>query len=120
MVAGADASALGTTLAEHLPALGIPAYAVTRLSRSRASTELAIVARLAPNALSRPLHFIANTELGIDPALEREETLVVEPLEFAGTEVGIAAFAWGARNPVHYEVLREVLSLAVYALVSKA
>jgi phosphoserine phosphatase RsbU/P len=119
VVAGADASALGTTLAEHLPALGIPAYAITRLRRSRASTELAVVARLAPNALSRPLHFIATTELGIDPALEREDMLVVEPLEFAGTELGIAAFAWGARNPVHYEVLREVLSLAVYALASK-
>jgi hypothetical protein len=58
--------------------------------------------------------------LGIDSALEREDTLVVEPLEFAGSPVGIAAFAWGAHNPVHYEVLREVLSTAIYGLTKNA
>jgi len=120
MVAGGGAQELEATLKEHLPALGIPACAITRLRKTKHSTDLAVVARFAPNALSGAAQVLPAHELGIDGALEREETLVIEPLEFAGTPVGIAAFAWGAHNPVHYEVLREVLSAAVYALTQRS
>jgi hypothetical protein len=48
--------------------------------------------------------------------LEREEVMLIEPLEFDGHPVGVAALAWGARDPLHYEQLREVLGAAVYGL----
>ncbi|HEX6272791.1 MAG TPA: substrate-binding domain-containing protein [Polyangiaceae bacterium] len=119
VIAGGDARSLETTLCEHLPALGISAYCVSRLRAAKSRTELAIVARFAPNALSSASHALATNELGIDPTIEREETLVLEPLEFGGTPVGIAAFAWGAKNPVHYESLRELLAAAVHALAAR-
>jgi sigma-B regulation protein RsbU (phosphoserine phosphatase) len=119
VVAGGDARALDVTLAEHLPALGIAAYCVTRLRATKTQTELVVVARRAPNALSSTTQALATSELGVDPTIEREDTLVVEPLEFAGTPVGVAAFVWGAKNPMHYEALREVLSAAVHALSSR-
>jgi DNA-binding LacI/PurR family transcriptional regulator len=117
VVAGDDPRLLGTALSEHLPALGIPACTLTRLTTRNQASELAIVARFAPNALSSPTRILALPSLGIDSGLEQEDVLIVEPLEFAGKPVGIAAFAWGARYPVHYEVLREVLSAAVHSLL---
>jgi DNA-binding LacI/PurR family transcriptional regulator len=119
VVAGGAAHVLERTLAEHVPALGISAYSVTRLHATKTQSELVAVARYAPNALSGASHPVATNELGVDPAIEHEETLVLEPLEFAGTPVGVAAFAWGAKNPVHYEALREVLSAAVHALTTR-
>ncbi|HEX6764425.1 MAG TPA: substrate-binding domain-containing protein, partial [Polyangiaceae bacterium] len=120
MVAAGDPSLLETTLREHLPALGIPACTVTRLRKQKQTSDFVVVARFSPNALTTPEPVLATHDLGIDSALEREDTLVVEPLEFAGSPVGIAAFAWGAHNPVHYEVLREVLSTAIYGLTKNA
>ena len=116
VVGGGDARTLAQALAEHLPALGISAYTVTRLKKPANSTELSVVARFAPNALTSSVTALPLRELGIDPTLEREDALVVEPLEFAGVAVGIGAFAWGAHNPFHYEALREVLGAAVHAL----
>lgn len=37
------------------------------------------------------------------------------PLEFNHQPIGLAGFAWGAHNPMTYELLREWLSVAVYA-----
>jgi DNA-binding LacI/PurR family transcriptional regulator len=111
-IGGADARELGVALEEHLPALGIGAFCVTRIRRS----ELLVIARLAQKGLSSAMPSLPRSELGIDRALENEDTLVLEPLDFAGRPVGIAAFAWGAHNPFHYEVLREVLSATLYAL----
>ena len=119
VIAGDDPRVLGAALSEHLPALGISACTLTELHTKRTSSELVIVARFASNSLSSPLRALPLRDLGIDSGLEREDVLVLEPLEFAGQPVGIAAFAWGARNPVHYEVLREVLSAAVHSLLKQ-
>ncbi|HEX6765213.1 MAG TPA: substrate-binding domain-containing protein, partial [Polyangiaceae bacterium] len=116
MLAGSDASKLDDALSEHLPALGIKAYIVSRLEKTRAGERFTLVARYAENTLTRTLLQVPARDLGIDPALEREEVLVVEPLEFAGTPVGVAALSWGAHTPVHYEALREVLSAAIFAV----
>jgi DNA-binding LacI/PurR family transcriptional regulator len=109
-----DDSALARTLASQLPALGIKSYCVSRFTRGPGpSPELAVVARRAEGVGAAP-HTLPSRELGLDPALLLEEALVIEPLEFRGEPVGLAALAWGAREALHYEQLRELLGPAIH------
>jgi hypothetical protein len=51
---------------------------------------------------------------------EQERAIVLEPLEFAGRPVGVGAFTWGAHEPIHYEMLREVLGPALLSAGTRA
>jgi hypothetical protein len=57
---------------------------------------------------------------GLDTLLESVETLVIEPLDFGGAPVGLAALAWGAPEASYYEQLREMLGAATFASGSRA
>jgi DNA-binding LacI/PurR family transcriptional regulator len=117
-------SLLGTTprvklaplLTEHLPALGIRGFSVTRLRGGAGGSELEVLVRRAEGISSPGEAKLGSGSLGLDEVLEREEAMLIEPLEFDGHPVGLAALTWGARDPLHYEQLREVLGAAVYAL----
>ena len=109
-----DESALSATLSEHLPALGIKSYSVTRIVRGEGATaELGVVARRV-EGVGAPVGTLLASDLGLDEALLLEEAMVIEPLEFAGRPVGLAALGWGARNPLHYEELRELFGPAIH------
>jgi hypothetical protein len=113
---GADPRELGLTLDEHLPAIGIRAFCISRFADSmRPAGELVVAALRSTAAWASSQKTLGATELGVHPSLEHEDALVIEPLEFAGRPQGIAVFAWGAQDPVHYEQLREVLGAALHA-----
>jgi hypothetical protein len=102
-------------LGAHLPALGIRACAISRLvQRPGNEPTLEFVANLGDSL--RMSGAQAVNALGIDATLEHQAAVVVLPLEHAGAPVGLAAFSWGAHNPILYEQLREVLGGAVHAL----
>jgi hypothetical protein len=108
---------LASTLEEHLPQMGIKAYSILKFREgSDKNATLDVLARRSLGIGLNPTNFLLGKDLGLDPALEQEETMVVSPLEFDQKPIGIAAFAWGAHNPLHYEQLREVLSAAVHCL----
>jgi hypothetical protein len=107
---------LGPLLTEHLPALGIRGFSITRLRGALDSGELDVLVRRAEGISSPGEPTLPLASLGLDESLEREEAILVEPLEFDGQPVGLAALAWGARDPLQYEQLREVLGAAVYGL----
>jgi DNA-binding LacI/PurR family transcriptional regulator len=107
---------LGPLLTEHLPALGIRAFSVARFRGPADTGELEALVRRAEGISSPGESVLSLGSLGLDEALEREEAMLIEPLEFDGQPVGLAALAWGARDPLHYEQLREVLGAAVFGL----
>jgi DNA-binding LacI/PurR family transcriptional regulator len=117
-------SLLGTTpraeltplLTEHLPALGIRSFSVTRLRGGPDGGALEVLVRRADGISSPGDSRLTLGSLGLDEVLEQEEAMLIEPLEFDGHPVGLAALTWGARDPLHYEQLREVLGAAVYGL----
>ena len=70
-----------TVLREQLPALGVPAYCVARFPGQLGVTrELEIVARRVTGVWQQKLSKVPTAELGLDPAFETEEALVVQPL----------------------------------------
>jgi DNA-binding LacI/PurR family transcriptional regulator len=107
---------LAPLLTEHLPALGIRWFSVTRLRGQIGASGLDLLVRRAEGLSSPGEPTLPLGSLGLDEMLEREEVMLIEPLEFDGHPVGLAALAWGARDPLHYEQLREVLGAAVYGL----
>lgn len=107
---------LGSLLLEHLPALGVRSFSVGRFLGPADTGKLEIVVRRAEGISSPGEPVLPLGSLGLDEVLEREEAMLIEPLEFDGQPVGIAALAWGARDPLHYEQLREVLGAAVFGL----
>lgn len=111
-----DLTALSRALSTHLPPLGVDAGAISRLSTAPGrGPQLEIVARLSPDFVTTRTPALPMSSLGIDPILQHRAAVVVMPLEFNHLPVGLAAFSWGAHNPMTYEVLREWLSVAVYA-----
>jgi hypothetical protein len=58
---------------------------------------------------------LPQSSLGLDQTLSHLAIAVLLPLDFNQEPVGLAAFAWGAHNPLLYEQLREVSSVAVFA-----
>ncbi len=111
---------LNDTLEEHLPQMGIKAYSILRFSDgSGRDSTLEVLARRSHGIWLNPTDFLFGKDLGLDPTLEQEETMVVSPLEFEQLPIGIATFAWGAYNPLHYEQLREVLSAAIHCISRK-
>jgi DNA-binding LacI/PurR family transcriptional regulator len=110
---------LAPLLTEHLPALGIRGFSVTRFRGKAGDTELDLLVRRAEGISSPGDPTLPLGSLGLDEMLEGEEVMLIEPLEFDGHPVGLAALAWGARDPLHYEQLREVLGAAVYGLGHK-
>jgi DNA-binding LacI/PurR family transcriptional regulator len=112
---GTDPRELGLTLEEHLPAIGIRAFCISRFADSMRPGELVVTALRSTAAWASSQRTLGASELGVHPSLEHEDALVVEPLEFAGRPQGIAVFTWGAQDPVHYEQLREVLGVALHA-----
>jgi phosphoserine phosphatase RsbU/P len=107
---------LREVLAEQLPALGVLAYSISRFrGEAGQSSELEIVARRAPGVWHHRITLVESAKLGLDQALEAEPALVVQPLQFGDLPVGLAIFAWGARNPLIYEQLRELLGPALHA-----
>jgi len=115
-VGSRDVGSLTRVLSEHLPPLGVSACAISRFSSgSRRGKQLELVARVAPDfgngkSLSLPVD-----SLGLDQTLAHLAAVVLMPLDFNQQALGLAGFAWGAHNPLLYEQLREVLSVAVYA-----
>jgi phosphoserine phosphatase RsbU/P len=108
---------LAATLDEHLPEMGIKSYSVTRFREHAGAEEtLEVLARRSLGIGLPPAKFLLGKDLGLDPMLEQEEAMVVSPLEFDNQALGVAAFAWGANNPLHYEQLREVLSAVIHCL----
>jgi hypothetical protein len=111
-----ETSALSHALSAHLPPLGVAACSISRLnSSSRRGPQFEIVAHLSPDFVASKSHALALSSLGIDQTLQHRAAVVLMPLEFNQRPVGLAAFAWGAHNPMTYELLREWLSVAVYA-----
>jgi hypothetical protein len=104
------------TLEEQLPAMGIPAFSISRFRGDHADGRLELVARHSALSDVAPASRGPASELGLDPMFEQQKAIVIEPLEFGAQPVGIAAFAWGAEEPVHYEQLRELLGAAIHAL----
>jgi hypothetical protein len=112
--AGGQLDELAKILIQHLPALGIKAFNVSRfVGAAEPGASLRVVARRSEGFWSTTTAMVQANDLGLDQPLEQEETMVIEPLEHAGRAVGIAAFSWGAYSPVHYEQLRELLGAAV-------
>lgn len=103
---------LGTTLEEHLPRLGVPAFSISRL-RTQESSTLDVIACRGRMGL-RGQKTSSHARMGVDPCLDDEELLVLEPLEFESVPVGVAAFAWGATDVAVYERLRELLGMALF------
>jgi DNA-binding LacI/PurR family transcriptional regulator len=102
-------------LEEHLPALGIHTFCVTRLLENGApGRELEVLVRRSSKSRGR-VDRLGRDDLGLDPVLEEEEAMVVQPLCFNGRPVGVAAFSWGAEDPSHYSQLGEMLGAAVSA-----
>ena len=116
-----DAGPISRALSAHLPPLGVSACAISRLlPSSRRGAQLEVVARLSPDFGQSKLQLLPESSLGLDQTLSHLATAVLMPLDFNQQPVGLAAFAWGAHNPLVYEQLREVLSLAVYATLEPA
>jgi DNA-binding LacI/PurR family transcriptional regulator len=115
LLGSAKLSELAALLEEHLPALGIPAFSLSFLRGAPGRAALSIVARRVTGIWHGGGQSRSTTGLGLDPGLEQEETLVLEPLDFNGVPLGIAALSWGAQESVHYEILREMLSIAAFA-----
>jgi hypothetical protein len=108
---------LASALEEHLPQMGIKAYSILRYREgSGPNATLEVLARRSVGIGFNPTNYLLGKELGLGPSLEQEESMVISPLEFDQIPIGIAAFAWGAYNPLHYEQLREVLSAAIHCL----
>jgi DNA-binding LacI/PurR family transcriptional regulator len=105
---------LADVLDEHLPEMGIRSYSISRFRDQVGPNEtLEVLARHSLAIGLNPTKFLLGKDLGLDPMLEQEEAMIISPLEFAHQPLGIAAFAWGANNPLHYEQLREVLSASI-------
>lgn len=108
---------LGRVLDQHLPAIGIAAFCVSRFREGAAKgRELEVTWRRSARGASRPSHTLGLSDLGIDPALGAEAALVIEPLDFDGKPVGVAVFTWGALEVPHYAQLREMLGAAMFGL----
>lgn len=106
-----DEEALGRTLAEHLPGLGIDGYAVSRLLPEGGFD---LVAFRASGLRLANSFFLPPSSLGIPEGLERHAALVVEPLTYERRPVGVAVFTWGALEPTVYEELRDLLGMVLY------
>ncbi len=105
---------LGKVLEEQLPALGIRSFSVACFEDESLRTLVPIAK--SSRGLWRPQSpGLPAESLGLDPVLEQEGVIVIEPLEFEATPLGIAAFGWGAETPAHYEQLREALSQALFS-----
>lgn len=107
---------LAPLLTEHLPALGIRGFSVARFRGPADTGQLEVLVRRAEGISTPGEPLLPLGSLGLDDALGQEEAMLIEPLEFDGQPVGIAALSWGARDPLHYEQLREVLGAAVFGL----
>jgi hypothetical protein len=115
-LSGGPASELIAVLCEQLPALGVPAFCIARFQgRLGVTPDLDIVARRVTGLWQQKLFRVPTADLGLDPAFATEEALIVQPLDFGDMPVGLAVFAWGARNPLLYEQLRDLLSVALHA-----
>jgi hypothetical protein len=115
-LANQDMAALSRALSVHLPPLGVAAFSISRLSTaSSREPRLQILARLSPDFISAKGAPLPISSLGIDQTLQHRAAVVLMPLEFNHRPVGIAGLAWGAHNLMTYELLREWLSVAVYA-----
>ena len=116
-----EAGPISQALSAHLPPLGVSACAISRLlPSSRRGAQLEVVARLSPDFGQSRLQLLPESSLGLDQTLSHLASAVLLPLDFNQQPVGLAAFAWGAHNPLVYEQLREVLSVAVYATLEPA
>jgi DNA-binding LacI/PurR family transcriptional regulator len=111
-----ESGPISRALSAHLPPLGVSACAISRLlPSSRRGAQLEVVARLSPDFGHSKLQLLPQSSLGLDQTLSHLAIAVLMPLDFNQEPVGLAAFGWGAHNPILYEQLREVLSVAVYA-----
>jgi hypothetical protein len=114
-----EAGPISRALSAHLPPLGVSACAISRLQSSRRGAQLEVVARLSPDFGQSKLQLLPQSSLGLDQTLSHLASAVLLPLDFNQEAVGLAAFSWGAHNPLLYEQLREVLSVAVYATLER-
>lgn len=110
--------ALTLAISDHLPPLGIRAAAVSRFAGEVAGQEarqLELLARVTPEFRSSESAQQRPTVLGLDSTLEHQSAVILLPMVFSGSPVGIVAFAWGAHDPLIYEKLREFMSVAAQA-----
>jgi hypothetical protein len=112
LIRNAKTPDLGRALDEHLPALGIDTFIVSRFRSEGHPGELEIIARRASLRSSVVAPSVQAEHLGLNAMFEHEQAMVIQPLDYEGQPVGIAGLAWGAKEPVHYEQLREILAAA--------
>lgn len=113
-VGSPDLGALEVILNEHLPLLGIDEFCISRPSALDGELR-EVVARTRGSRRVGVELTLPRRGLGIDQALARLAMVVVEPLCYAGEDVGLAVFSWGALEPILYEELRVLLAMALYA-----
>lgn len=114
-LASHNGQSLTRALREHLPALGICACTVSRLQQGKSgSEELKVVARLSLDLEQVRIEPQSVASLGLGQNLKHRAVVVLQPLVFNGLPVGLAGFSWGAHNPLDYEQLRELFSVAAY------
>ncbi len=115
-LASHEASSLSRALSVHLPPLGIAACSISRLALGgQRGPQLDVIAQLSPDFGSSKAPVLPMTSLGLDQTLQHRAAVVLMPLDFKQQPVGVAGIAWGAHNPLVYEQLRELFSMAVYA-----
>lgn len=107
---------LASVLDEILPTIGIKSFIISQFLDATHSTELEVVCRRSQGEWATPIRRVDAADLGLDQAMEQGSVVVIEPLELGAAPLGIAAFAWAAEMPVHYEDLRQLLSAALRAL----
>jgi len=121
VLATREAGPIGRALSEHLPPLHVSGCAISRfVVHAHRGRQLEVLARVSPDFGKAKTQILPVGSMGLDQTLEHLAAVVLMPLEFNQTPVGLAGFAWGAHNPLLYEQLREVLGVAVYALALPA
>jgi DNA-binding LacI/PurR family transcriptional regulator len=115
LIRKAETADLGRALGEHLPALGIDTFIVSRFRAAGRPGELEILAHRGSLQRVGAAPFVQAEDLGLNTMFEQELAMVIQPLDYEGRPVGIAGLAWGAKEPVHYEQLREILAAAFWS-----
>jgi hypothetical protein len=104
LIGSGKPSDFAALLQEQLPALGIPAFIVSRFRGDPRLDKLEVLARHSSLSQSSATQFVSAGDLGLNAMFEQEKAIVIEPLEYDGQPMGIAALAWGAQERFHYGI----------------
>ncbi len=114
---GGSPETIASALRSHLPPLGIAActLSLARLLPDRNEPQFQVLARLNLDMKDKEGSLLSAMSLGLDQTLEHRAAVVMMPLDFDESPVGLAGFEWGARNPALYEQLREFFCVCARA-----